>query len=143
MLNLSVAAKQVDEMAEHLAAERGIHVLPKEELGRILAEFQTKHHVQFTRETFTLHGPTADGTFVLAPDGDDPLPAIGCRVEVHGYSSQTWHTVVVDIDEAVGTYTAQVVDIQPKAGVKRSRFGDDHMAAMYDGGRYGPTESTV
>jgi hypothetical protein len=99
--------------------------------------------LQFTRETFTQKQLSADGTFVLMPDNDDPLPPVGCQIKVHGYHGEVWHMVVVDVDEARCTFTAEIVTEQNLVGVKRSRFGDDHMAAMYDEGRLFEGESVV
>jgi hypothetical protein len=120
-----------------------IHVLPAEELSRILAEFQKRYGVQFSRDTFTQEQPSADCTFVLSPDNDDPLPQIGCQVKVRGYKGEVWQTVVVDVNEDAGMYTAEILYDQEAVDLKRSRFGDDHMAAMYDGGRLFEGESAV
>jgi hypothetical protein len=134
MLNLVSVQPQVNKMAEHMAAEQNIHSLTSEELFRILQEFQAQYSVTFTRETFTLDSePTSDGTFILSPDNDDPLPPIGCKVAVYGYEGQAWNTIVIDTNEAAGTYTVQVLDA-PTANDKFPAFGDDHMAAMYDKG---------
>jgi hypothetical protein len=133
MLDLLKVSGQVDAMANHMAAEQNIHSLPAEELFRILQEFQAQYGVTFTRETFTLDEPTADGTFILTPDNNDPLPPIGCKVAVYGYEGQAWNTIVIDTNEAAGTYTVQVLDT-PIANDKFPAFGNDHMAAMYDKG---------
>ena len=73
-----------------------------------LAAFQAKYNTQFSRETFTLDEPSADGTFVLKPDCDNPLPPIGCRVKVYDYRGGVYRTVVIDTDEQAGTYTAAI-----------------------------------
>jgi hypothetical protein len=116
VLNLVQALPQVEQMAEKMAAESGVVTLPTEEIASILQRnsaleaFQAKYNVQFTRETFMLDEPGTDGTFVLKPGGDDPLPPVGCIVKVNSYHGKSWMTVVTGTDEVVGTYTAIIVE---------------------------------
>jgi len=90
-----------------------------------LAAFQAKYNTQFSRETFTLDEPSADGTFVLKPDCDNPLPPVGCKVNVHDYRGGVYRTVVIDTDEQAGTYTAAFAFVD---GAARSavRYADDN-----------------
>ena len=85
-----------------------------------LAAFQAKYNTQFIRETFALDEPSADGTFVLKPDGDDPLPPVGCRVKVHDYRGGVYRTVVIDTDEQAGTYTAVINEGEGAANAVRA-----------------------
>jgi hypothetical protein len=111
VLNLVSVLPQVEAMAEQVAAS-----LPAEEIARILQRnseleaFRAKYGVQFTRETFTLNRPGEDGTFVLKPDGNYPLPPLGCVVKVNGYHGETWATTVTDIDCVACTYTVVIKD---------------------------------
>ena len=93
MLDLVKVLPQVEAMAD--AQQRAAS----------LAEFQAKYGVTWTRTTFTVYDPSADGTFVLTPDGDDPLPPIGCKVKVYGYRGEIWLTEVIDTNDSAGTYT--------------------------------------
>lgn len=96
MLDLVQVLPQVERMAD--AKQR----------AAALAEFQARYNVTWTCETFTLDAPGAGGTFVLKPDGGDPLPPVGCKVKVHGYRGEMWQTVVTGMNEAAGTYTALI-----------------------------------
>lgn len=98
MLNLISVLPQVEAMAD--AQQR----------AAALAAFQAKYSVTWTRTTFTANEPNADGTFVLTPDCDDPLPPVGCKVKVYDYNGMTYQTVVIDVNEANGTYTVVIKD---------------------------------
>jgi hypothetical protein len=75
------------------------------------AAFQAKYGGTFTREKFCLSEPDADGKFVLKPSPNEPLPPLGCRIKVYGYSpDKMWRTSVVAVDQDTGTFTAQVED---------------------------------
>ena len=110
-----------------------------------LAALQVIYRVNIMREVFTESQPTADETFVLTPENDDPLPPLLCVVWVHGLDGQMWKTIVTDVDEAKGTYTASitqdVADGRPHRP-RRSRFGD-HTDGLYDDGRHWDGESAV
>jgi hypothetical protein len=101
------ATQTAKEVAQRIGAPVATGVAATE----ALAAFQAKYGVTFTREKFCLSEPDADGKFVLTPNNNDPLPPIGCRIKVFGYSpDKRWITNVIAVDQDAGTYTAQVED---------------------------------
>jgi hypothetical protein len=129
----SCATQTAKEVAQRIGAPMATGMAATE----ALAAFQAKYGVTFTREKFCLSEPDADGKFVLTPNNNEPLPPIGCRIKVFGYSpNKRWITNVIAVDQDAGTFTAQVEDAtlpvptKPLGSAKSNPYaGNPHKAA--------------